>query len=315
MSVVAEATDLETAEDILGTAYAPVRIHPRGPRRGLRLERTALGPLQFHRVSFAMDFDAEGSPPGSLIFGELAAGRVRQDSDGRDRRYRPGDAFLAGQPADAYTATVHGADVRLIVMDPALPSQIADPVPGRAQLPVRFTGYEPVSAKALRHWQATCAYLRGLLPADPGATTPPLVAASAVRLLVAAALAAFPNNALTDPTAQDRQDGSPVTLRQAVAFIDEHAHENITLADIAAAASVTIRAVQLAFRRHLDTTPTRYLRRVRLDRVHRQLLSADAERETVTAVACRWGFASSSRFAAYYRRAYGVSPSSTLLIR
>ena len=70
--------------------------------------------------------------------------------------------------------------------------------------------------------------------------------------------------------------------------------------------------MQLAFRRHLDTTPTRYLRRVRLDHAHRQLLTADPERDTVTAVAYRWGFASSSRFAAYYRTAYGVSPSSTL---
>jgi AraC-like DNA-binding protein len=35
-------------------------------------------------------------------------------------------------------------------------------------------------------------------------------------------------------------------------------------------------------------------------------------RETVTAVAYRWGFASSSRFAAYYRQAYGIHPSAML---
>jgi hypothetical protein len=43
-------------------------------------------------------------------------------------------------------------------------------------------------------------------------------------------------------------------MRRAVAFIDEHAHEDIAAADIAAAAGVTIRSVQLAFRRHLDST-------------------------------------------------------------
>ena len=37
-------------------------------------------------------------------------------------------------------------------------------------------------------------------------------------------------------------------------FIDEHAHQDITAADIAGAARVTIRTIQLAFRRHLDTT-------------------------------------------------------------
>ena len=55
-----------------------------------------------------------------------------------------------------------------------------------------------------------------------------------------------------------------------------------------------------------------YLRRVRLDRAHCQLMDADPGRESVTAVAYRWGFASPGRFAAYYREAYGVPPSQTL---
>ena len=59
----------------------------------------------------------------------------------------------------------------------------------------------------------------------------------------------------------------------------------------------------------------RYLRQVRLDRAHCQLVAADPERDSVTAVSYQWGFASSSRFAAYYRSVYGVSPSSTLHAR
>jgi transcriptional regulator GlxA family with amidase domain len=84
------------------------------------------------------------------------------------------------------------------------------------------------------------------------------------------------------------------------------------IADIAANAHVTIRAVQLAFRRHLDTTPMAYLRRVRLDHAHHDLSAAGPEDKTVAAVAHRWGFTSSSRFAAYYRQAFGVHPSQTL---
>jgi transcriptional regulator GlxA family with amidase domain len=125
-------------------------------------------------------------------------------------------------------------------------------------------------------------------------------------------LATFPSNALTEPTAVDRHDASPATLRRAVAFIDEHARQDITVADIAASAFVTIRAVQLAFRRHLDTTPTAYLRQVRLDHAHHDLATADPALETVTAVALRWGFPSPSRFTAAYHREYGVTPSLTL---
>jgi AraC-like DNA-binding protein len=102
------------------------------------------------------------------------------------------------------------------------------------------------------------------------------------------------------------------SLRRATAFIEANPDRDITVADVAAAAHVTIRAVQLAFRRHLDTTPMAYLRQVRLDHAHRQLQAANPGRESVTAVAYRWGFASPSRFTAYYRQAYGVLPSRTL---
>jgi transcriptional regulator GlxA family with amidase domain len=104
-------------------------------------------------------------------------------------------------------------------------------------------------------------------------------------------------------------------VRRAISFIEAHPDQDISVADIAAAACVTTRAVQLAFRRHLNTTPTGYLRRIRLDYAHRELLAADPERDTVTAVAYRWGFPSASRFAVHYRAAYGVLPSHTLHIR
>ena len=95
-------------------------------------------------------------------------------------------------------------------------------------------------------------------------------------------------------------------------FIEEHAEQDITIADIAAAAHVTVRAVQLAFRRHRGATPLEYLRQIRLDHAHRDLVAADPGRQTVTAIAYRWGFPSSSRFSHYYRQAYGVTPSRTL---
>jgi transcriptional regulator GlxA family with amidase domain len=70
--------------------------------------------------------------------------------------------------------------------------------------------------------------------------------------------------------------------------------------------------VQLAFRRHLGVTPLAYLRRVRLEGAHRELLSACPDRVTVTMVAADWRFTNVSRFSGYYRAAYGVSPAQTL---
>ena len=101
-------------------------------------------------------------------------------------------------------------------------------------------------------------------------------------------------------------------MRRAVAFIDANADQPITLADIAAAAGTTGRAVQSAFRDY-GTTATGYLRRVRLARAHQQLRAADpASGVTVAAVAGQWGWASPSQFSAAYRRQFGLPPSQTL---
>jgi AraC-like DNA-binding protein len=312
MAQLIETTDLETTHHILSATYGSMHIDARGERRGMKLEQASLGPVQLHHVSFAMSFDADATPLGALIFGQLISGLVRHGSDRSDRFFRPGQVFFAVQPEHPYTATIEDTEVELAVLDPALPSQVAGTAPGRGQQPVRFTGYEPVSARAAQGWRDTYAYLRDVALTLPDGPARPLVSANAARLLAATALATFPSNALTDPTIEDRHDAHPGTLRRAVAFIDEHAHQVITVADIAAAAFVTIRAVQLAFRRHLDITPMEYLRRVRLDHAHRDLLAAVPPHESVTAVAYRWGFSSPSRFAAAYRQAYGVTPNQTL---
>jgi AraC-like DNA-binding protein len=313
MSEVFETGDLETAEHVLSGRYARMRVDRSGQWNGMRLSLATLTPaVRFDHFRFALSFAAHVNPVGALLFSTLGAGRAGYASGRGERLYQAGQVYLAAQPEDPFTITIENTDGEMAVIDPALPSQVADTAPGRTRQPVRITGYEPVSAHAARQWQHTYAYIRDTVLASPDAAAQPLVAASAAQLLAAVTLSAFPTNALTDPTIEDRHDAHPDTLRRAVAFIDEHAHTDITIADIAAAVCVTVRAVQLAFRRHLDTTPTEYLRRVRLDHAHRDLASADPAITTVTTVAYRWGFPSGSRFAAYYRQAYGVNPGHTL---
>jgi transcriptional regulator GlxA family with amidase domain len=107
----------------------------------------------------------------------------------------------------------------------------------------------------------------------------------------------------------------PQTLRRAIAFIHDNAHRDIGLSDIAAAINVTPRSVQYTFRRHLGTTPLEYLRRVRLDRAHRDLQAADPAVDTVMEIAGRWRFGHLGRFSIAYKKAFGHPPSRTLRAR
>ncbi|GAA3451060.1 helix-turn-helix transcriptional regulator [Dactylosporangium matsuzakiense] len=63
--------------------------------------------------------------------------------------------------------------------------------------------------------------------------------------------------------------------------------------------------MQHAFRRHLGTTPTAYLHRVRLEHAHRDLRATTG---TVAEVARRWGFPDRCRFTVSYQAVYGRLP-------
>jgi AraC-like DNA-binding protein len=308
-----EATDLDTVHQILSSAYGALRIEAVGGRPArMRLASASLGEVRFDRMSFAMAFQAEGGPLRSYVFGQLTSGRVRHSSDRCVRHYLPGEVFLAAQPDHPYTATVDDTAADLAVIDPTLVDQVAETAPGRVERPVRFTGYRAVSTRATERWKSTFAYLHAEARTNSNGVTHPLVAGNAARLLAATALATFPNTALTDPTIEDRHDAHPATLRRAIAFIEGNADCDISVADIARAAHVTTRAVQLAFRRHLETTPSAFLRRIRLQHAHDQLREAVPGTTTVTAVAARWGFLNPSQFAAHYRLAFAELPSRTL---
>jgi AraC-like DNA-binding protein len=60
----------------------------------------------------------------------------------------------------------------------------------------------------------------------------------------------------------------------------------------------------MMFRERLGTTPTGYLRRLRLDHARQDLIRSDQSTTTVTEIADRWGFPHAGRFAALYRRTY-----------
>ncbi|HTU04920.1 MAG TPA: helix-turn-helix transcriptional regulator [Trebonia sp.] len=309
---VLEASDPDVASEIFRQQYTRMRM--RMPSRGgqplFRVVSTQVGRARLDNTTFWMALEGSADPFETITIIHVRRGTVCYSVGGSETVYGPGDTGFPLTPGREWSTSLQYGDAELLVLDPVLLDQTAATEPG-AKLPVQLLSNRPHSELAAAQLWRAADFVRTSI-AQPDAGSHRLVTDSAARVLAASVLAAFPNSALTDPTIEDRHDAHPAALRRALAFIDEHAEEDIGIADVAAAAFVTIRAVQMAFRRHLDTTPLEYLRRVRLDRAHRDLLAADPARETVTAIAYRWGFSSASRFGGYYRQAYGISPSHTL---
>lgn len=104
--------------------------------------------------------------------------------------------------------------------------------------------------------------------------------------------------------------GSLGQVRMAEAFMDTHKGNSLTLSDVARAARIGPRALQMAFKRHRRSTPRQFLHQRRLTAA-RDLLLADNSDLTVTDVALSVGFTHLSRFSHAYRSAFGEYPSET----
>jgi AraC-like DNA-binding protein len=312
---VLESSDPDRIDTYLSSAYATRSRTSDIPQGSTcRLENVDVGAVTLQHARQLQQVTCRLDPVPGFVVTYLRAGtmeRVLDDRRAGTHRITAGDVLLGVQPGQSGVAHAHDPDVHSVTVAPSLLDHVVGAAPDRSATSLRFTGYRPVSPHAADHWVRTYRYVSRLLD-NPEAAAHPLVLGSATRLLAAALLATFPSTASADTGSQDRRDATSATLHRAITYIEAHPDQDVSVADIAAAACVTVRAVQLAFRRHLDTTPMAYLRRVRLTVAHQDLLQADPQNTTVAQVANRWGFTSHSRFAALYRCAYHELPSSTL---
>jgi len=100
-------------------------------------------------------------------------------------------------------------------------------------------------------------------------------------------------------------------LRSAIDYIEDHAGEPPTIADVCRASGASWRTLDYAFRERFGISPKRYLQAKRLWGVRRELAGGDAPR-FVSEVAAHWGFWHMGKFAAEYRKQFGELPSETI---
>jgi AraC-like DNA-binding protein len=312
-SLVFESRDLGRTEEFLNRAYTKMQIGGSPADVRTRITRSASDSISIDRIDIGFEMTYDVDPFGRICLCEVYSGTIADHAtDGWVEGFRPGDLFSLAPPDQPCAGTIMRASYGITLFDQALLTRVAG-VGRKDNTRVRLLSHRPRSRPAARHLSRTIAYVGDVLP-NPDVSASPLILASISQLLAASVIAAFPNT--SDPGYQqdttDRRDARPATVRRALGFIESNLDQAISIADIAAAAGVTVRALQIAFRRHLAATPLEYLRRLRLEEVRAELLAADPAERTVAAVAARWGFHHHGRMTAAYRELYAELPSTTL---
>ncbi|WP_168990577.1 AraC family transcriptional regulator [Aureimonas flava] len=125
-----------------------------------------------------------------------------------------------------------------------------------------------------------------------------------VDLLLNQILSAWPSDS------SDASSNAAAVVARGVDYIEAHLGEALTVGSVAAAARVSVRTLQSAFRAHTGRTPLGYILDRRMERAHADLL-ANGGRLAVSQIAYRWGFLHMGEFSRRYRQRYGCTPSQT----
>ncbi|WP_374454550.1 helix-turn-helix domain-containing protein [Nocardioides sp.] len=309
-----EAYDFEGEGDVarawLDTTYG-TSFRLSGRLGTVRHHREDHGAIAFDHLKIDARFTIDSDPMPVLVVVDLLRGSSEYTRGLVTDRIHDGDSVVVSGWDMPFTGSSESLEVRdTSFTAEALTSAVEDVVPDYPWEHVTFTSYVPHSRAAGARWRATVDHLSAAFPGEEA----PLARSAASRLLGHTLLHTFPNNVVGDPSAEprgvDSSDATTATLRKAAGFIDEHAHEDLSVAALARACGVTPRALQYAFRRHLGCTPMAYLRRVRLDLVRQAL--RDGTALTVSDAAARYGFFNPGRFAAGYRQVFDERPTDTL---
>jgi AraC-like DNA-binding protein len=173
--------------------------------------------------------------------------------------------------------------------------------------PLRFD-LRPFSEDLERTWQGSLAYLRsiegGRLPLAPAAKV------AFDEFLLTMLLHHHPHN-FSEEMVGGVPTPVPGLVRRAERFMADNAKAPITICDVAEHLGVSLRSLQAGFRSWRNSTPSDFLRQVRLERARDDLLRLDGD-VSVTNVALRYGFSHLGRFSSYYQSAFGEAPSVTL---
>lgn len=295
------------AVDLLSRLYAGNDLYCRPGSVDFGFQYIGIGDglLQLRRLRLDGYLRGTLGAGNGVVMQWVTRGRARLSVGGETITTQPGSPpimFPLGRP---FQVEYNDVDQRLVHIDESLIRSVSADTYFDGS-PISFETHLLPTETAVTQWAASItAAVRTFRTNGPTSS-----AWSTSRHNVARALLQlYPLNA--------ERVGTPITseadarFMAALQFTHAHVHEPITVADIAHAASISVRGLQEAFQRHLQRAPTTYVRQVRLDQVRLDLQTSDPASDTVADIARRWGFNHLGRFSATYAERFGEYPRQT----
>lgn len=312
---VLASTDLHEAQSLLSEAYLPSTCTSpvRAPSLDVRLNVMKIGRITAGYLRFGDAMRIRTTEATNYHLDIPTAGSAAMRSGSEPPVYTTpstGAVFMPGRPADLDcdpdcaqiclmfpTEELHAELENLLGQPPTRPLEFARPMDLTTPTGATFI-------QTLRVIDQASA------PGNP-LLEHPLAALRLEQMLLHTLILAQPNN-YSAALEQPAKTAGPTPIAQAIELIRTRPGHPWTVAALAAEVAVSVRSLQAGFARSVGQTPMRYLRQVRLERVHDELTQAEPGATTITQTATRWGFTHLGRFAIEYRKTFGEPPSASL---
>ena len=300
-------TDWDEVHEVVADAYFPHELRPLSRDNAARssLESSDVGASRLARIGFGAAVAIESDHPGAYGINIPLTGRIVSVTGGTEVTSTPGLATIC--PPDTRTVITNWSSSCEIIgfkVDRDYLQREMDRVlarPGQV-LPRQLDLRAGAGAEWLR-------LVRSI--ADQALHDSVLLRSEMVSQQLCGAL----TTALVLTAMPDDDTGSsgirPRIVKRVIDAIHEDPARPWTAGEMAELVGVSVRRMQQGFREYVGMTPMEFLVDVRLERVHADL-TGSASCATVSEVATRWGIMHTGRFAAAYRRKYGVTPSESL---
>ncbi len=304
--------DLDHARDHLSAFFADHRLVPQGRAHAIdfRHYHAPLGGLSLNALQYGAAVTVNAPALSDFYLMQFTlAGACEIDCGADAVTLLPG-SILVTNPTRPYRKRWSADGRQLIIrLDRALlEDHLARLIGHRPERAVEFT-MRPVSGAGVGASVARFAEFIWRDVQQAGAIGTPAVQRAAAEALCAVALTTL-DHSYRDALDRPAEPPVPRFIRRAEEYMRAQAGNDITPADIAEAAGVSLRSLHRGFRSFRQTTPAAHLKTLRLDAAHEMLRRGNAASVTEVATAC--GLTHLGKFARDYRRRFGERPSDTL---
>ena len=308
------SNDLREVRHHMSEHVFPHDLKPLGPCEIVfRHHFAALGELAFSYTDY-------GAPVGDLkIFAPsmndmfaitLTLGGTAEVVHARDRlTMRTGDLLLI-EPGAPFTLNMSG-DFRPLTLwmgRSALERAVSNELGFALTDPLKFEGGPLIgpsqTAQIVRAMVSIC---EDLGSREPGLTLP-RVSKHAEMLLLSMLISLIPHN-YSAALGAETSEAAPYYVKRVIRYVSDNLRNDIAFSDLVEASGVSARSLHSAFQRFVGHPPMAFVKSMRLDLARLELIQSEGR--DVTGIAFDCGFSQLSKFAADYKKRFGISPSQT----